>query len=341
MKLFSVFSTVEELHHLENNTLYLGDVFDLHQINEYTAYSRPKYIVTDHWGHMEHPGFDIHCLPVYAAQVAEVTKPIPPDDYQTRYTFNFLLNKKQVNRFMCLKLVEFFKLKNYNYTHSGFNTQFDMSEIIRELDFLGNQAPLKDWDRSFVLAPSEIPVKYFEMAGVDPLKVDEGIRFTSHSGPDRYFDYIKFIIKNSAISLITESNWGQRGSTFTEKTIYPFLGLTMPIWIGGWQQATAWKHMGFDIFDDVINHDYQNYKTQIERFYYAFCNNLELLTDFEKTAQLREQLMPRLIRNQELLLNGQLIHYIKNEISKWPADLQSILPEVFKKYPLVNRHFNG
>jgi hypothetical protein len=323
----------------DNDVLHITDVFVPEFLQDIIKEKgHPKYIVTDHWGHMDF-GIDIHCVPLFAAQIAEIINTIPDDDYQTQYTFNFLVNKKQVNRFVCLKLIEFFKLQNYNYTHCGFNTEFDLHEIIQELDYLGARAPLKDWDRSFILGPSTIPPKYFLMPGTQQAEEDVRLNIASHA--DLYLNHVKFVIKNSAISLITESNWGQRGSTFTEKTVYPILGLTMPIWIGGWQQATAWKRMGFDTFDDIINHDYQNYETQIEQFYYAFHDNLELLSNFEKTAKLREQLMPRLKNNQELLLNGQLIRYVKNEIRAWPADLQSIVPDLMQKFPGIKHHFNG
>lgn len=330
---------LDAIDHLTNNdVLHVYDVFEHEYLNDLLKKKgQPRCVITDHLGHINHPGVDVICLPLFGAQCAEKTKSLTDSDYNTEYIFNFMLNKKQVNRFVCLKLIEFFKLEKYNYTHSGFNNEFNMQEIIAELDSLGDQAPLQGWDRSFILAPSQIPPKYFLMS-VDK-KGENNIRLSITDVADAYHDHVQYVMKNSAVSLITESNWGQQFSTITEKTIYPVLALTMPIWIGGWQQATAWKRMGFDIFEDVINHDYQNYKTQIEQFYYAFANNLELLSNFEKTADIREQLMPRLKHNQELLLNGQLIRYIKNEIYKWPTDLQSIVPDLLKKFPIIEHHF--
>jgi hypothetical protein len=320
----------------DNDILYMHDVFDYSALMEiFNNKGRSKYVVADHWCHVDYPDVPIYTLPLYAVGVPEIIKPLTETDYQTRCTFNFLVNKKQVNRFLCLKLVEFFKLSNYEYTHSGYNSEFNMENIIQELDSLGNCAPLTGWDRGFILGPSTIPSKYFLMGD----NLQDGIRLGISDIRSSYYNHIQHVIKHSAISLITESNWGQRASTFTEKTVFAALGLTLPIWVGGWQQATGWKRLGLDTFDDIINHNYQNYETQIERCYYAFADNIDLLTNHEKTAKLREQLMPRLKHNQELLLNGCLINYTKTKIANWPAELQAVVPDILGFFPKIKEVF--
>ena len=50
--------------------------------------------------------------------------------------FNFLVNKKQINRYLLIKLVEYFKLTRFNYTWSGIGRQFDLTEIIDEWNMI-------------------------------------------------------------------------------------------------------------------------------------------------------------------------------------------------------------
>ena len=322
----------------ENDVLHIYDLFDYEYISAlFAKKGRPKYIVTDHGGPIDYPDIKIYSLPLFAADAAEWVKPVPNLDIQPRATFNFLLNKKQLNRFLCLKFVEFFGLTNYEYTHSGYNEKFDMSEIIQELDLLGDQAPLTEHSRGFILSPSTIPPKFY-LTGNDDNAIP-GVKLST--GHNIYGNHQQAIIENSMISLITESSWGQGqcGAVITEKTLFPVIGKTLPIWIGGWQQANSWQHMGFDVFNDVINHNYQNYKTQIERCYYAFADNLELLSNYEKTAKLHQQLMPRLQRNRELVLTRQLTNYSRDKIANWPADLQSIELDLIKLFPHIKDFF--
>jgi hypothetical protein len=139
-------------------------------------------------------------------------------------------------------------------------------------------------------------------------------------------------VSNSAISIITESVWTQHATTFTEKTLYSVLGMTFPIWVGGVNSATCWKNKGFDIFDDVIDHSYQNLPTLLERCFYAFYLNKDILTDFEKVSTLRKQKLGRLANNRNLLTSGTFRKYNQKEIQKWPNDLQELANASIIKY---------
>ena len=80
----------------------------------------------------------------------------------------------------------------------------------------------------------------------------------------------------SAVALISESADFQKASVFTEKTLYALMALNFPLFIGGYGHADQLTRMGFDVFDDIIDHSYQYKETLFERCYYAFYNNLEL-----------------------------------------------------------------
>ena len=91
--------------------------------------------------------------------------------------------------------------------------------------------------------------------------------------------------------------------------------MNFPIWVGGGNcQAEMWKKLGFDVFDDVINHDYQHYDTLLERCVYAFTLNKEILTDIDYATSLRNANIERLKNNRSLILSGKLSDYIKNEL---------------------------
>ena len=165
-----------------------------------------------------------------------------------------------------------------------------------------------------------------------PDSTTSNIRLDPGSNSWTWRNGLQNMFLNSSISLITESVQYQRAAAFTEKTLYAVWGLTFPIWIGGYNQAKEWKRIGFDTFDDVIDHSYQNYDTLIERCYYAFFLNLKLLSNIDKTKELRLAHKHRLFKNRELLLQNQLGKFVDQEISKFPEDLQSAMPEILKYF---------
>ena len=57
--------------------------------------------------------------------------------------FNFFINKKQLNRILLLKLVEWFDLDSYFYTWSGIGQTFDGSEIVTNLHSVESLVDLK------------------------------------------------------------------------------------------------------------------------------------------------------------------------------------------------------
>ena len=251
------------------------------------------------------------------------------DNITTLNCFNFMINKKHVNRYLCIKFVEHFKLINFDYTWSAVDSYFDMSDILVELNMLGQQSPLDADTKGFILSPIQLEKKIIKFPG----QIESNSCIGNYGGPAwTWRNGLNNLFLNSAISLITESVQHQKASVFTEKTLYPVLGLTFPIWIGGYNQASEWKKIGFDVFDDIIDHSYQSYDTLIERCYYAFANNLELLTNKNKVAELRLANKARLLKNRNLLLQNHLGNYVDQEISKYPPELQSVMPEILKYF---------
>lgn len=122
----------------------------------------------------------------------------------------------------------------------------------------------------------------------------------------------------TAVSLIIETlepNWWAC-MTYTEKTIYSVMGLSLPIWLGGYQQAQGFKELGFDIFDDVIDHSYQHIEDPIESMSRAIKDNHRLLTDLEYARQVRHNLMPRLINNRNYAVSNPFDQMITERINQ-------------------------
>lgn len=291
----------------------------------------PKYLVVDHWASFV-TDYDVYCSPIWIADQVEKIDLLSYDNLEsltTDHAFNFIINKKQINRFLCIKFVEMFELTNFEYTWSGTGREFDLSDIINELNILENKGPLTVEQRFMLLQAIKLKEKFIGDTGIPN---GDSVPITDSNWP--WYNGLRQIYSSSAISLITESVRFEKGALFTEKSLYPLLGLSLPIWIGGYQQASEWKKLGFDIFEDVIDHSYENYDTLIERCYYAFFNNLHLLKDFDKLKKIRQQMLPRLKNNYKLVENKHLAQLIKQQIMQWPTELQQdIFKVIERRYP--------
>jgi hypothetical protein len=321
---------VPELKFDQDTVFHVYDNFHEDELERTVAlHGQPKYIVNDHYSFIELQNLTCYTVPLYIARESESHcnfQPLPPEN---RHIFNFVVNKKLINRFLCMKFVEWFKLTDYDYTWSGVGRHADLDEVLKELP----KTELPNNMQWFIMSPV-VMEKKFKTEGEEFLR--DGSHIDSGDHHWTWYNVLQPIFTYSAVSLITESLDHQRGAVFTEKTAYALLGLTFPIWVGCYQQADEFRRMGFDVFDDIINHSYQHRPTLIERCYYAFADNLELLSNRERTFALRQELMPRLLKNRELLLNGQVNRYIENEIGAWPADLQQVMPEIFRIFGNLN-----
>jgi hypothetical protein len=220
---------------------------------------------------------------------------------------NFTANKKQINRYLTIKLVEIFDL-DCVYTWSGDGRSFDMTDTIAELQLVQDESLLAA--KNEILSPIVIDPKFFDSNGVI-----WDFALTWNLG-------LNHVYQKSAVSLIAESLRYQKGAVFTEKTVLAVAGLTFPIWVGGYGQAQEWKQCGFDTFDDIIDHSYQYCPTLIERCWHAIKLNLELLKNKDLLVQLRNTHLSRLHNNRDLLMSGHLRRHNNTVISTWPEYVQ-------------------
>ena len=323
----------------ENNKriLHIEDVHTHEQLRQLLVNQEFDYIFNDNLSELNYPGQDVYTLPLFVTETAyllvnnkNLFSPLlkPGSATSTKTAFNFMINKKQVNRYLCIKLVELFELTSFDYTWSGVDQNFDMSTILEELNKLGTSSPITDLERTFLLLPITTQSKVLLIFKTEI--AEYGLR--NNTGPwGIWVSGLKSIFLDSAVSLITESVSYDPAMVFTEKTIYAIIGLTFPIWVGGYKQAQNWEKLGFDTFNDVIDHSYQHYDTVIERCYYAIKNNLKILQDVEYASQLRSTHMARLKANDALLRSGHLEKFCRDTFKTWPQDLQHAINDIVER----------
>ena len=96
----------------------------------------------------------------------------------------------------------------------------------------------------------------------------------------------------------------------TEKTLQPMAVGRLPLWVGKAGLVEQVREQGFDVFDDIVNHDYDRETNPKRRIKQMLADNQELLTG-NNTQQLYNNAKNRLRWNQHHFQNQWL-----NTVSK-------------------------
>jgi hypothetical protein len=132
--------------------------------------------------------------------------------------------------------------------------------------------------------------------------LDQGIQQGDCTNAQTYSGLLQHaVFEPSCISLITEPSFIERETMHTEKTLMALYGGTLPIWVGGWMLASTLRGMGFDVFDDIIDHSYEHMKDPWDRAYYAIERNISLLKDFKRASSFIRHNQRRLRNNFNLI----------------------------------------
>ena len=309
----------------QDDVLYLGDTINPNRLNRILKNRGfPGTIISDCYSFFELPEVPLFvCFPVTLEREAiTLRQGICTDEITTDHCVNFLINKKQIHRHILIKLVEHYKL-DANYTWSGVDRHMDMSTINDEVKSLDRDTRLPPGYTYFFNEPITIEKKWIDFDNDG----DNTNGRIDNCGDDTTWSWnngINDIVSKSGVSLISESDSGSRfkGSTWSEKTVYATMGLTFPLWIGGFNSANEWKKMGFDAFDDVIDHSYQNKETVIERCWWAIHLNLDILTNKNLVHDLRLKHKDRLIQNRNLLMSNHITNHIDQLIDNAPKEIK-------------------
>jgi hypothetical protein len=117
--------------------------------------------------------------------------------------------------------------------------------------------------------------------------------------------------RNTFVEIISETSFTEKTYLLTEKTLNSIYGCNFPILLCGQGSIKFLRDIGLDVFDDVIDHSYDEIENPIDRIYKAITDNQELLTNSNRTKQLWKDNRHRFLAN---------IDFAKNDIYKYYAD---------------------
>ena len=224
------------------------------------------------------------CTPFFLARMVDEfqRENIIPDWTNKTKTFNFMINKLRPHRKELLELVEEFNFTDFTYSLPWQENPFT----------------------------SLLVTNY--MIGTE-IQMPQGIASGDIPNSQNYKQLLqKNVFEPSCISLITEPTYIEQEAMLTEKTIMAVYGGTIPIWVGGWRCADAMRLLGFDVFDDIVDHSYQALEDPWQRVRKSISLNKSLLSNFTITTPI----ITRLQHNFDLMISGVFEKEVEKQLDE-------------------------
>lgn len=162
--------------------------------------------------------------------------------------------------------------------------------------------------------------------------LDYGLRYGRAKNSENYAGLLQTtVFEPSCVSLITEPSFYERETLKTEKTIMAIYGGTLPIWVGGWGIPESMRRLGFDVFDDIIDHSYEHMTDPWDRAYYAVEKNIKLLRDPDLAKDFVSANHVRLQHNVDLVEQNAFLKYCSQKIDNYDQSTKSVLIKILQE----------
>jgi hypothetical protein len=96
---------------------------------------------------------------------------------------------------------------------------------------------------------------------------------------------LRTMYQDSFVEIVNETTFAESSFLITEKTAHAFYGCNFPIILGGCGIIAHLRGLGLDVFDDVIDHTYDQIDNPFDRIVTAIDSNRQLLTNPEYVKQ--------------------------------------------------------
>ena len=298
-----------------------------HLIANSTCNPDDHLILFNNLGHEDQLQQQQHvCLPIYLSSVcSQFNKQNIVANWKNKtHTFNFMINKPRMHRQFLLLLLEYFELKDFKHTLTWSTLDLHRDNMKQ---YTANDLYCDIIDTTQV----NIPFTNY-MFGPETL-LPQGIMNGVYTNSEIYQNLLQStVFEPSCVSLITEPAFFQKETQHTEKTVMAIYGGTMPIWVGGWKLAEHLRKLGFDVFDDVIDHSYENMLDPWDRCYYAIKYNIDLLRNRDQTMKFLANNTHRLEHNLRLLRNNVFLSACLKRLNQYTGSrgnaLRSTIPHL-------------
>jgi len=136
----------------------------------------------------------------------------------------------------------------------------------------------------------------------------------SQNCDDNFINKLLPLYKSAAVEIITESTALEETAMLCEKFVHTIIGECFPIIIGTRRNVEIYRNLGYDMFDDVIDHSYDYEPNPFYRLKMAIDANIDILTNKDLAISLYAQNKERFennINNYKKQYNKTLGHVLR------------------------------
>lgn len=125
--------------------------------------------------------------------------------------------------------------------------------------------------------------------------------FTPNNNGKNFEKNLSLLYQDSLTEIINETVWQPDiGGIISEKYLNSVYGKNFPVIIGVANSIQSIRDLGFDVFDDIIDHSYDTISSPTVRLIQALERNKKLLCDFNYTKKCWESCQQKMVQNIHL-----------------------------------------
>lgn len=201
-------------------------------------------------------------------------QPIVEKNWNSSYNFVSLNRGRRNSRTVLLALLYYFNIQKHgliscNYYKSHIKST-NAQDILDEMNWRLDPVQLSKIYQGLTKLKWMIP----------SISESEDI-YQSTRPNDNVYNFtnrLKPLYENVCIEFISETTMTEKSFLITEKTLNSILGCNFPIFISSAGTVDFLRNIGLDVFDDIIDHNYDTINNPFDRIYRAIQDNKQLLT---------------------------------------------------------------
>jgi hypothetical protein len=127
---------------------------------------------------------------------------------------------------------------------------------------------------------------------------------------------LRAMYTNSLIEIVGETTFEEPAFNLTEKTMHCFVAFNFPIILSSCSTVQFLRDIGFDMFDDIIDHSYDKIEDSALRVVSAIDFNYEILHNGDLAKRKWQECQGRFEKNWEFISSGKLAQWYEARTRK-------------------------
>ena len=229
--------------------------------------------------------------------------PVIDKNFDSNTSYISLNRNKRLNRILALSTLFGLGLEDYGMLSCMFDKK-NLLTFENDIQLGFQEGSIKD-----TISRGLDRINNFDF----PVQDDREI-YPKKQNNDNVFNFetrLKDYYKNTFVEIIAETSFTEDAFLITEKTLNSIYGCNFPILISSKGAVGFLRNMGIDMFDDIVDHSYDDIVDPIERAYCAIEKNLNLLKNVDSTKELWAKNKDRFLKNVDFARIGLYKFYEK------------------------------